>query len=83
MSIKVKRQQLKLDRETLAFIDESNTELSSALRLEHREQLDRATSNPLTTLRILLSYYRRNKTLSEYETEGKIDFLEGGRPSNL
>ena len=71
MKIKVKRQQLKLDKETEEFIDKSNRVLSSELQLEHREQLNRLTENPLTTLRLLLSYHRRNKKLSKYETTGK------------
>ena len=71
MKIKVKREKLKLARDTLEFIEDCNGELSGLLKFEHRQDINRLTHNPLTTLKILLSYCRRVKNLSKYETSGK------------
>ena len=38
---------------------------------ENRQEIKGLTSNPLTTLKILLSYCRRIKNLSKYETSRK------------
>lgn len=71
MKIKVKRQELKLARETMRFLEDSNRRLSSGLKLQHGEELYSLSGNPLTTLRILRSHERKIKKLSEYENNGK------------
>ena len=71
MKIKVKREELKLARETIQFIEDSNGKLSEVLKFEHRQEINDLTRNALTTLKILMSYCRRIKTLSKYETSGK------------
>ena len=72
MNIRVKRKELELARDTRQFIKDCNGKLSGLLKFEHRQEIDGLTSNPLTTLKILLSYCRRIKKLSKYETSGKI-----------
>lgn len=71
MKIKVKRQELKLARETMQFLEDSNRKLSSSIKLEHAVELYSLTGNPLTTLRILRSHERKLRKLSEYENKGK------------
>ena len=72
MNIRVKRKELELARDTRQFIEDCNGKLSGLLKFEHRQEIDGLTNNPLTTLRILLSYCRRIKKLRKYETSGKI-----------
>jgi hypothetical protein len=40
--------------------------------------LNKLTGNPISTLKILLSYYRRIRTLSEYVAKGKANFPDSG-----
>ena len=73
MKINVKRRELELAREKIQFVEDCTEKLSRLLKFEHKQGIDASTSNPLTTLRILLSYYRKIKKLNKYETEGKTE----------
>ena len=55
MKINVKRQELELARDKIQFIESCNEQLSELLKFENRQEIKRLTSNPLTTLKILLS----------------------------
>jgi hypothetical protein len=74
--IKLKRKQLELDRETLNFIISSGEELAKHLGFEHYKDMNEITNNPLTTLKIILSLYRRVRTLVKYDNSGKAKFRE-------
>lgn len=71
MNISVKRQQLSLDREALEFIESSTLRLAELLEVRQAADLHLRTKNPLASLRIMLSYYRRVRTLAEYSKRGK------------
>ena len=71
MKINVKRQELELARDKIQFIESCNEQLSELLKFRNRQEIKGLTSNPLTTLKILLSYCRRIKNLSKYETSRK------------
>jgi hypothetical protein len=71
MDISVKRQELSLEREKLEFIEDSTARLARLLGVGAPEKLHRRTGNPLASLRILLSYYRRVRTLARYSEKGK------------
>ena len=73
MKIKVKRRELELEEYKMQFIEDCTEKLSRQLKFEHRREIDDLTSDPLATLRILLSYYRRLQKLSKYETSGKTE----------
>ncbi len=74
MRIKAKREELQLHREQLQFLEESCQTLSRLMGLKNLEQLHALTPNPLATLKILLSVYRRVRTLAGYEDAGKAKF---------
>ena len=73
MRIKVKRQEIVLKREQLRFVEESAKSLSRGLGFKNLDELNMLTKNPLGTLKILLSLYRRLRTLAKYESKGKAD----------
>ncbi|WP_309400017.1 hypothetical protein [Cerasicoccus maritimus] len=78
--IEVQRKKLDLDKETIAFIKESGHELAEMMDFPYYEEINEITKNPLTTLKILLSFYRRIRTLVEYEKSGRAK-LASMKPS--
>lgn len=45
--------------------------MAKMIGLSDIEQMNRKTGSPLKTLKILLSLYRRIRTLAEYQNKGK------------
>jgi hypothetical protein len=74
--IKVRREQLSFDEETLDFISRSSDTMAQMLGLENVRELDEKTGNRLISLKILLSFYRRLKVLADYQLNGKADFSD-------
>lgn len=72
--IKLRREQLILEKETLHFIHQSTDLMAQMLGLENVKELDEKTGNRLISLKILLSLYRRVKVLADYQLNGKADF---------
>jgi hypothetical protein len=50
--------------------------LAEALGFSDLARLNELTGNPVATMKIFLSYYRRIRTLAEHEQKGKADFPE-------
>jgi hypothetical protein len=80
LRIQIDRKTLRLTRETLAFIEDSSQTISDIVEFRNRTKLNMLTNDPLTSLKILMSYYRRDRKLVEYEEEGKAHFPPGGPP---
>jgi len=76
VGIEIKRKTLALQEEEITFLINSSIRLSEALGFKELGRLNELTSNPLATMKILLSYYRRIRTLAEYEQKGKAQFPE-------
>jgi hypothetical protein len=74
MGIEAKRQTLLLSKEQTDFAIESANNLSMLLGFENVGQIQKLTKNPLATLKILLSFYRKIKILSEFTAKGKAKF---------
>jgi hypothetical protein len=74
MQIEVKRRELVLENEQIQFIKEATEELSQMMGFRNVEQMNELTGNPLATLKILLSFYRRIRTLAGYEKDEKAKF---------
>jgi hypothetical protein len=55
----------------MEYIQKSADSMVELLKLEDREQMDIKSGSPLKTLKILLSLYRRIRTLAEFERLGK------------
>lgn len=73
MRISVKRQEITLKRDQLHFVEESAESLSRLLGFKNLDELHNFTQNPLATLKILLSLYRKVRTLAKYESKGKAN----------
>ncbi len=63
--------ELNLAKKHMKFIKESNKEMARILQIEDIDQINAKTGSELKTLKILLSFYRRLRTLSEYQIAGK------------
>jgi hypothetical protein len=65
-----------LSREDEQFASKSAMQLAGLLKLEREdfEQINSLTANPLTTLKILLTVYRRIRVLAEYHVQGKANY---------
>lgn len=73
-NIKIERDRVRLEREELKFINESNAVFCRLLGLKNLQALNEKTGSPLTTLKMLLSFYRRIKLLVDYKEKGKAEF---------
>jgi hypothetical protein len=71
LRIKVERENVALGRDELALISEYNREMATMLQIGTPDALDERTGRPLVSLKILLSVYRRVRTLADYRNKGK------------
>ena len=74
MKIEAKRQSLLLTQDQTDFAIDSANKLSQLLGFENVAEIQKLTKNPLATLKILLSFYRKIKKLSEFKSKGKAKF---------
>jgi hypothetical protein len=74
LGIEIKRKALELQDDEINFVVNSSRRLAEALGFSDLAKLDDLTGNRLATMKILLSYYRRLRTLADYERRGKADF---------
>jgi hypothetical protein len=79
LRVEAERKRLELARDELNFVVQSSHLLAQALGFDSLKELNKLTESPLATLKILLSYYRRVRTLAEYAKEGKAVFPEENR----
>lgn len=73
LRLEVKRAQLGLQKEEMKFVETSAKQLAEMMGFKNLQQINALTGNPLATLKILLSFYRRVKKLAEYEKNGKAN----------
>ena len=71
MRIKIEREQLILDREQLRFVEECADSMAHVLGFSSIQEIHRRTGDPYRSLKILLSLFRRVRTLVEFEDKGK------------
>lgn len=77
MQINVKREELALAREQLAFAEDAQKLLADGLGLAHEGGIIRALAdNPLAALKITLSIYRRAAILSKAEGLGELELAQ-------
>jgi len=74
LQIDVKKKELELKEVDLKFINSSTQSLAKLLGFKNLKELNKVTRNPLTSLKILLSFYRRIRSLADYTTKGKTKF---------
>lgn len=69
--IEVAKNELELEQQYQEFIENSVDRMVRLLGLSGIEKINQKTGSPLKTLKILLSLYRRIRTLAEYQNKGK------------
>ncbi|HEY3374500.1 MAG TPA: hypothetical protein VGK02_05500 [Candidatus Aquicultor sp.] len=74
LRIEVEKKELELEAQHLEYINQSVAQMSKLMGFEDIQHIHEKTGNPLITLKILLSLYRRVRTLAEYQNNGKIRF---------
>jgi hypothetical protein len=83
MQIDLKRKEMELSKEQVDFALDMSKKLSESLGFEHLEELHERTGHPLATLKMLLSYFRRIRSLAEYTVAGKAYFPKDKEPPQL
>jgi hypothetical protein len=71
LRIEVEKEKIALGHEELKLIGEYNKQMAEMLQLGSPDALDERTGKPLVSLKILLSVYRRVRTLAEYRNKHK------------
>lgn len=71
LRIEVESRAIKLKREELALIRDHAETMAALMDLPPAHSIDERSHDPLITLKILLSLYRRVRTLASYETRKK------------
>jgi len=74
IQIDVKKKKLQLKEADLKFIHSSAKSLAKLIGFKNIKELHKVTRNPLTSLKILLSFYRRIRSLADYTNKGKTKF---------
>ncbi len=81
LKIEVERQQVALRKDELELIKAHADSMAHLLGIGSAETIHKRTKNPLISLKILLSMYRRVRTLAKYQIKGKAHF-EDQTPAN-
>jgi hypothetical protein len=71
LRIEVEKEKVALGYDELKLIGEYNKQMAEILQLGSPDALDARTGRPLVSLKILLSVYRRVRTLAEYRNKHK------------
>ena len=74
MRIDLKQKELDLAQNQIDFATKASEQFARGLGFENLNESNELTGNPVATLKILLSYYRRVRTLAEYVVKGKANF---------
>jgi hypothetical protein len=77
LRLEVKRKALELKKEELEYIDFCVALMAKLLGFQNIQEINARTGSPYKTLKILLSLFRRVRTLVEYKESGKADFRGG------
>ena len=80
LKLDVERKKIELTREQISLLTSSSEEMAKLLGLPSADPILRRTKNPLVALKILLSIYRRVRTLAEYQYEGKANLAQRTGP---
>lgn len=74
MRIETRRRSLHLRQEEIQYVERSVQSMARILGFDNVKEINERTGNPYISLKILLSLYRRVRTLAEYERKGKATF---------
>ena len=73
LRIEVVKKELELEIAHADYVEHCADKMARLLGLQDLDQMHSKTGSPLKTLKILLSLYRRVRTLVDYQNRGKID----------
>ncbi|MDI6729654.1 MAG: hypothetical protein QMD44_12130 [Thermodesulfovibrionales bacterium] len=73
LRIETKRKELQLKKEEREYVDDSLKQMAQLLGFKNLAEINARTGNPYITLKILLSFYRRLRTLADYQKRGKTN----------
>ncbi|WP_417686594.1 hypothetical protein [Roseibium sp.] len=74
--LKIEKEEFSLAKENFAFLRKANIEMGGILNFTDIDALNTRTGNELRTLKILLSIYRRIRTLAQFRQDGKARLPE-------
>jgi hypothetical protein len=74
LRIEAEKKELELMHANHSYIEKCLLDMANLLHLSEVGQMHEKTGSPLKTLKIMLSLYRRVRTLAEYRARGKVDF---------
>jgi hypothetical protein len=80
LRLKSDRETLKFEEDQLEFIRTSTLQMVKILGFRSPGEINRLTGHPYKTLKLLFSVYRRLRTLSQYENDGKAILDEDAIP---
>lgn len=76
LRLEVERKKIELTKEQLGVVLHANEQMAQILGLPSVSDIVKRTNDPLIALKILLSIYRRVRTLAEYKNKGKANLSE-------
>ena len=76
LRLKIARERLRFDNEEIRFIETSSKSMAKLLGFSSPRVIDKLTGHPYLTLKILLTVFRRIRTLCEYERQGKAHLTD-------
>jgi hypothetical protein len=74
LRLEERRRSLNLSKEEREYVEQSLEAMARILGFENIKEINERTGDPYKSLKILLSLYRRVRTLADYEREGKAVF---------
>ncbi|WP_457798915.1 hypothetical protein [Methylocystis sp. S23] len=80
LKLKVSSEKIDLDKKQLDFVEQSSNQMAKLLGFKSPREIDALTGSPYLTLKILLSVYRRVRTLAEFENKGKAHLTNASGP---
>jgi hypothetical protein len=80
--IKLEKEELSLESERVKFVRKSCEDLAKLMGFKNLKQMHELTGNPLITLKMLCSMYRRLRILEEFEDEGKTKIKKDNETLN-
>ncbi len=74
LRIELEKAKNELSRDDMQLVEDSARHMSTILGLPSPQAVHERTANPLISLKILLSIFRRVRILADYQLKGKADF---------
>jgi hypothetical protein len=71
MQVDVRQRIIELEQQELEWVETSANRMAKLMGFEDVATLNKVTRNPLATLKVLLSLYRKVRTLAKFEESGK------------